>query len=205
MNCSSCERLISAYIDDELDQARRVEIEEHLDGCEKCRSESENHMAAWEAAGDLRSRSAPDGLWSEIESEIETTTAGPAAAELARVAVDSGAAGLVLTNTTVDYSLVPEPQPVGGLSGRVLGRRSLELLRVVAAEVFGRCVLVSVGGIETAADIYARLRAGAQLVQIYTALVYGGSHVVQKLNEELLHLLDSDGVADVASAVGLDV
>ena len=128
-----------------------------------------------------------------------------AAAKLARVAVASGAAGLVLTNTTVDYSLVPEPQPVGGLSGRVLGRRSLELLRVVASEVFGRCVLVSVGGIETAADIYARLRAGAQLVQIYTALVYGGSHVVRQLNEELLRLLDSEGVADVASAVGLDV
>jgi len=128
-----------------------------------------------------------------------------AAADLARVAVDGGAAGLILTNTTVDYSLVPEPQPVGGLSGRVLRRRSLELLKVVASEVFGRCVLVSVGGIESAVDVYARLRAGAHLVQIYTALIYGGSHLVRRINEELLGLLDKDDIADVAGAVGLDV
>jgi dihydroorotate dehydrogenase len=128
-----------------------------------------------------------------------------AAADLARVAADGGAAGLILTNTTIDYSLVPEPQPNGGLSGRVLRRRSLELLKVVASEVFGRCVLVSVGGIESAADVYARLRAGAHLTQIYTALVYGGSHLVREINEELLDLLERDDLADVASAVGLDV
>ncbi len=126
-------------------------------------------------------------------------------ADLARAAVEAGAAGLILTNTTVDYSLVPKPQPEGGLSGRVLRRRSFELLKVVASEVFGRCVLVSVGGIESAADVYARLRAGAQLVQIYTALIYRGSKLVRQLNEELLDLLDRDGVADVASAIGLDV
>ena len=128
-----------------------------------------------------------------------------AAAELARAAVESGAAGLILTNTTVDYSLVPEPRPEGGLSGRVLRQRSFELLKVVASEVFGRCVLVSVGGIESAADVYARLRAGADLVQIYTALVYGGSGLVRNINEGLLGLLDKDGVADVSSAIGLDV
>lgn len=127
------------------------------------------------------------------------------AADLARVAVDGGAAGLILTNTTVDYSLVPEPQPTGGLSGRVLRQRSLELLRVVASEVFGRCVLVSVGGIESAADVYARLRAGAHLVQIYTALIYRGSYLVRDINEELLGLLEKDQVADVRSAIGLDV
>lgn len=127
------------------------------------------------------------------------------AAALAHAAVDAGAAGLILTNTTVDYSLVPEPQPTGGLSGRVLRRRSLELLKVVAAEVYGRCVLVSVGGIESASDVYARLRAGAHLTQIYTSLIYGGSMLVRRINEELLRLIDKDGLSDVASAVGLDV
>ena len=128
-----------------------------------------------------------------------------AAADLAHVAVDGGAAGLVLTNTTVDYELVPDAQPVGGLSGRVLRRRSLELLNVVASEVFGRCVLISVGGIESATDAYTRLRAGAHLVQIYTALIYGGSRLVREINEGLLSLLDQDNVADVPSAIGLDV
>jgi len=127
------------------------------------------------------------------------------AVELAHAAVDAGAAGLILTNTTVDYSLVPEPESTGGLSGRVLRSRSFELLKVVASEVYGRCVLVSVGGIESASDVYARLRAGARLTQIYTSLIYGGSHLVRRLNEELLDLLERDGVTDVKSAVGLDV
>jgi len=127
------------------------------------------------------------------------------AADLARVSVDAGAAGLILTNTTIDYSLVPEPEATGGLSGRVLRGRSLELLKVVASEVFGRCVLISVGGIETAADVYARLRAGAHLTQIYTSLIYGGSQLIRQINNELLGLLEGDGMADVASAIGADV
>ena len=127
------------------------------------------------------------------------------AVALARAAVEAGAAGLILTNTTVNYSLVPEPQATGGLSGRVLRRRSFELLKAVASEVYGRCILVSVGGIESASDVYGRLRAGAHLTQIYTSLIYGGSLLVRRLNEELLDLLEGDGVRNVASAVGLDV
>ena len=137
----------------------------------------------------------------KLSPDMEDRTA----ISLASTAVDAGAAGLILTNTTVDYSLVPEPQPTGGLSGRVLRRRSFELLEAVASEVYGHCVLVSVGGIESAADVYARLRAGAHLTQIYTALIYGGSLLVRRINEELLDLLERDGVSDVASAVGVDV
>lgn len=127
------------------------------------------------------------------------------AAELARVAVDAGAAGLILTNTTIDYALVPEPEATGGLSGRVLRRRSLELLRVVASEVFGRCILISVGGIESASDVYSRLRAGAHLTQIYTSLIYGGSQLIRQINKELLGLLERDGMADIAGVIGTDV
>lgn len=76
MNCFNCERLISAYIDDEVDQARRADIEEHLDDCERCRQEYETHLAAWEASGDLRSVSAPDGMWGAIESELSPEAAG---------------------------------------------------------------------------------------------------------------------------------
>lgn len=122
--------------------------------------------------------------------------------DLARIAVESGAAGLILTNTTTDYSLIPGCKPMGGLSGRVLRRRSLELLEVVAAAVFGRCVLVSVGGIESATDVYQRLKAGAHLVQVYTALVYGGSRLIGELNRGLLELLDRDGIIDVTAAIG---
>ena len=76
MSCFNCERLISAYIDDELDQARRTDIEEHLDGCERCRREYETQLAAWEVAGDLRSVSAPDGLWDAIDSELRPEPGG---------------------------------------------------------------------------------------------------------------------------------
>jgi dihydroorotate dehydrogenase len=127
------------------------------------------------------------------------------AVELAGAAVAAGAVGIVLTNTTTDYSLLPEAQPFGGLSGRVLRKRSFELLRVVASELFGRCTLISVGGVECASGVYARLRAGASLVQLYTAFVYGGPDTARWLNEGMVELLERDGVRSVEEVIGVDV
>lgn len=128
-----------------------------------------------------------------------------AAVRLSRAAVEAGAAGVVLTNTTIDYSLVPDAEPVGGLSGRVLRQRSYRMLQTVAAELFGRALLVSVGGIDSAAEAYARLCAGAHLVQVYTGLVYRGPELVRRINRGLLELLDRDGHASVGQAVGRDL
>lgn len=126
------------------------------------------------------------------------------AVELGQAVVDAGAAGLVLTNTTTDYSLLPGARRIGGLSGRALKERSYTLLRRVAAQLFGSCVLISVGGIDSADEAYRRLRAGATLVQIYTALVFQGPALVGRINRGLAERLDRDGFSRLSDAIGAD-
>jgi hypothetical protein len=83
MNCFSCEKNLSAYIDDELTAEVRRDVETHLDTCDTCRKEYESHMAAWETAGNLRPESAPESLWRTIETELETRGASTTNEDLA--------------------------------------------------------------------------------------------------------------------------
>lgn len=127
------------------------------------------------------------------------------AVELGRVATSAGAAGLIVTNTTTDYALIEGAGEFGGLSGRVLRERSFAMLRALAAELFGETLLISVGGIDSADEAYRRLRAGASLVQIYTALVYRGAGLVPLIAAGLLERLDRDDLESIGEAVGKDV
>lgn len=124
---------------------------------------------------------------------------------LAAAAVEAGAAGVVATNTTVDHSLAVGVRGPGGLSGRPLRERSLRVLQALAAELAGRAVLVSVGGVDSAEEVYRRLRAGARLVELYTALVYRGPGLLGEIHRGLLALLARDGLASVGEAVGADL
>ena len=123
------------------------------------------------------------------------------AVALSETAVEAGAAGIIATNTTVDYSLLPQAD-FGGLSGRVLRERSFQILEAVAKALFGRTVLISVGGIDSGAEAYRRLRAGASLVQIYTALIYEGPSLPRRINEELLALMERDRVKGIHEIIG---
>ncbi|HTQ81578.1 MAG TPA: quinone-dependent dihydroorotate dehydrogenase [Thermoanaerobaculia bacterium] len=127
------------------------------------------------------------------------------AADLAEIAVSAGAAGIVATNTTTDYTLLPGARDFGGLSGRVLTERSFLTLRALARRLCGRTVLISVGGIDSGAEAYRRLRAGASLVQIYTGLVFEGPGLPRRIKDELLRLLDRDGVRTIGEVIGTDV
>jgi dihydroorotate dehydrogenase len=124
------------------------------------------------------------------------------AVRLAEVAVDAGAAGIVATNTTNDYALLPGAKEFGGLSGKVLREKSFRIFDAVARSLFGRAILISVGGIDSGTEAYRRILAGASLVQIYTALVYQGPGLPRRMNEELLALMEKDGVKTIAEAVG---
>ena len=73
MNCFTCEKNLSAYIDDELPQDQRVEIEGHLGDCDACREEYEGQLTIWESVAEAGSATAPDNLWRGIESELEQT------------------------------------------------------------------------------------------------------------------------------------
>jgi dihydroorotate dehydrogenase len=127
------------------------------------------------------------------------------AAALGTTAAEAGAAGLVLTNTTVDYALLPGAGPPGGLSGAVLRERSFASLRAVARELAGRLLLVSVGGIDSGAEAYRRLRAGASLIELYTGLVYRGPGLARRLHRELVLHLERDGARSLREVIGADV
>ena len=126
-------------------------------------------------------------------------------ADLAEAAVTSGLDGLVVSNTTVARPATlksrqaPEP---GGLSGRPLFEPSTALLAEMYQLTGGKLPLIGVGGVSSGADAYAKIRAGASLVQLYTALVYQGPGLVERIKRELAALLARDGFADVAAAVG---
>lgn len=116
-------------------------------------------------------------------------------------------AGLILTNTTTarPAGLVSRHrEEEGGLSGPPLAPRALEVLRLAYALSDGRLPLIGVGGIDSAEAAYARIRAGTSLIQIYTALVYRGPRLVGEITQGLARLLEADGFASLAEAVGAD-
>ncbi len=126
------------------------------------------------------------------------------AVTLCTLAVEKGADGIIATNTTIDYSLVPHPADVGGLSGAVLKDKSFAIFDAVAAALYGKTTLISVGGIDSAEEAYRRIRAGATLVQVYSALIFKGPGLVRDINKGLIALLKRDGYSHISEAIGAD-
>lgn len=124
------------------------------------------------------------------------------AINLAKCAVDAGASGIIATNTTVDYSLSSDAKDFGGISGELLKEKSFEIFEAIAKELFGKTVLISVGGIDSAKEAYRRIKAGASLVQIYTSLVYKGPSFIGNLNRELIKEIKKDGFSSITEAIG---
>jgi dihydroorotate dehydrogenase len=128
--------------------------------------------------------------------------------DIARVVLESGIDGLIATNTTIERPADlrgRHREEGGGLSGRPLFARSTEVLATFCRLTRGRLPLIGVGGVASGADAYAKIRAGASLVQLYTALVWHGPALVGRIAAELAALLRRDGYASVAEAVGADV
>ncbi|GAA5334668.1 MULTISPECIES: quinone-dependent dihydroorotate dehydrogenase [Thermus] len=142
----------------------------------------------------------------ELLSRLRPATAKPlllkVALDLSFAALDQVAAlalkhrleGLVAVNTTLSREGLRSPlaREAGGLSGRPLKGRALEVLKHLA-QVPG-LTLVSVGGIETPEDAWERLRAGASLLQVYTGFVYGGPLFPRRLLKGLLSLMEAEGL-----------
>ena len=122
---------------------------------------------------------------------------------IARVALDGGIAGLIVSNTTLARPGIASAE-AGGLSGAPLFAPSTAVLRAFASATGGALPLIGVGGIASGADAYAKLRAGASAVQLYTALIFHGPGLVGRIKADLAALLRRDGFALVADAVGAD-
>jgi dihydroorotate dehydrogenase len=122
--------------------------------------------------------------------KIAPDLAEPAVAELLAVCEAGGVQGIIATNTTVERTGLRRSDPAlaaqaGGLSGRPLAARALEVVRFVARESGGRLPIIGVGGIFDAADACRMLEAGASLLQIYTGLVYEGPGLPRRINRAL--------------------
>ena len=124
--------------------------------------------------------------------------------EIADVVRTSGIEGLIVSNTTIARPPLKSShaQETGGLSGAPLLAPSTEVLRAMRRRLGKSVTLVGVGGIAGGADAYEKIRAGASLVQLYTALVYQGPSLVARIKQELLACLACDGYANVTEAVG---
>ena len=126
-------------------------------------------------------------------------------ADVAAVALESGIDGLVVSNTTLARPADLDPAvagQTGGLSGVPLFDRSTALVATFRRLTQGRLPIVGVGGVRSGADAYAKIRAGASLVQLYTGLVYGGPGLVGDIKRDLAARLKADGFRSVGEAVG---
>ena len=120
--------------------------------------------------------------------------------------VAHGVDGLIVSNTTVTRPGLRSPaaHEAGGLSGRPLRDISTAMLAQAHRLAAGRLVLVGCGGVGSGADVLAKLRAGASLVQLYTAFSYDGPALLPRLKRELSAALRAQGFARVQDAVGAD-
>jgi dihydroorotate dehydrogenase len=127
-------------------------------------------------------------------------------AEVAEVALGTGIDGIVATNTTLSRDGLHDAlaREAGGLSGAPLFERSTRVLAQLHRLVGGRLPLMGVGGIGDADQAYAKIRAGASALQLYTALAYQGLSLVPHLLEGLDQRLQRDGFTHLSEAVGSD-
>ena len=127
--------------------------------------------------------------------------------ELLRVIIAADIAGLIICNTTRSRPASLRGRhrhESGGLSGQPLGPAALDMLRRAYSQTKGRLPIVAVGGIASTDDAYGRIKAGANLLQIYTGLVYGGPSLVPGIANGLTQRLHADGFGSLSEAVGTD-
>jgi dihydroorotate dehydrogenase len=127
--------------------------------------------------------------------------------DIADAAKDTGVDGLIIGNTTVerpDGLVSAQRNEAGGLSGRPLVALSTACLAQFYCLTGGALPLIGCGGIASGQDAYNKIRAGASLVQLYSALVFGGLQLVTDIKRDLAALLRRDGFASVADAVGAE-
>lgn len=127
--------------------------------------------------------------------------------EIAHTLVELKIDGIILTNTTLSR---PSDLPAsfatekGGLSGAPLTQKSTEMIARFYRLTEGKIPIIGAGGILSGRDAYAKIRAGASLVQVYSGLIFHGPELVQRINRDLITYLKRDGYTSITQAVGAD-
>jgi dihydroorotate dehydrogenase len=138
-------------------------------------------------------------LFVKVSPDLEFT----ALDELVGVAAEAKVTGLIATNTTVSREgLFADPVQEGGLSGAPLRERSNGVLAHLYRTCDRSMILIGVGGIFTAEDLYEKIRLGAHLTQVYTGWIYGGPQMVPDVLENLVLLMQRDGASSLGEVRG---
>ncbi len=156
----------------------------------------------------LHARRAATGLDCPLLVKVSPDLRPAAVREIAAIALDGAIDGLVIGNTTVARPpglRASSRHEAGGLSGRPLFAPSTALLGAFYRLVGGRVPLIGVGGVASADDAWAKIRAGASLVQLYTALAFRGLGLLADIERGLAARLARDGLTSVADAVGAGI
>ena len=128
-------------------------------------------------------------------------------ADIAAVILDSGVEGITVANTTVlrpSHMTDPQAQEAGGLSGAPLFPIAIEVISDMYIRTGARVPIIGCGGVASGEDAYRMIRAGASLVQLYTAMVFYGPTLIPRIKQDLAELIKSDGFSSVKDAVGAD-
>ena len=136
---------------------------------------------------------APDMTEEQLELTVDTIA-------------KSGVSGIIATNTTLSREGLQHSntKEAGGLSGKPLRDRSTEVIRAIYKQTGGQLPIIGSGGIFTAQDAYDKIRAGASMVEVYTAFIYKGPGLLRELSNGLKECLRKDGYRNIAEAVGAE-
>lgn len=158
-----------------------------------------NDLLAAVVAARAESGSSPP-LFLKVAPDLEAADID----SIAKAALDHQLDALIVSNTTISRPPLESPNKgeAGGLSGAPLKGLALQRLRDFRTATGGRLPLIAAGGVESGPDAYDRIRAGASLVQLYTALIYHGPGLVRTILAELEAYLAADGFTSVAEAIG---
>ena len=145
----------------------------------------------------------PKPLLLKIAPDLEKSAIG----DVADLALTFGLDGIVATNTTVarDGLRSPSAQEAGGLSGAPLFQRSTDVLRTLRMFAGDRLILIGAGGVGSGKEAYAKICAGASLVQLYTALAFHGPGLIRHIKRDLVNLIADDGFTHISQAVGTGI
>jgi dihydroorotate dehydrogenase len=140
-------------------------------------------------------------LFLKVAPDLDET----AIADITELVVAAKLDALIVSNTTIDRpsSLQGAARgETGGLSGKPVFEKSTRVLREFSDALAGRATLIGAGGVDSGASALAKIRAGASAVQLYTALAYVGPSLVRRVARDLAAVLEAEGFAHVADAVG---
>ena len=128
--------------------------------------------------------------------------------DIALISLANNIDGLILTNTTINRpnNLLSKNKTIkGGLSGKPLFKISNNILKKMYNLTNGQIILVGVGGISNGSDCYEKIKSGASLLQLYTALTFSGPLLISKIKNELVDLIKTDGYKNISEVVGKSV